>query len=193
MEELIQLLRAVYPLSAKLEAHLRSKIKPYRFKKGKDIVKAGEVADLILYLEKGFVRSYSIVKGKKASNYFMREGDIIISVESFLQRIPAVEAIGALEDCICWGITHAELEEIYRLFVKFNIHGRIITGEYYCRSEARHRSKHRKLPEEIYMGLMESDPELLRRAKVDHIASYLGVSRDTYHRVKRNYARKKRR
>jgi len=193
MEALIQLLHAVRRLSPKLEAHLRSKIKCYKFKKGTDIIKAGEVADKILYIEKGFVRSYSIVDGERASNYFMREGNIVISVESFLEQTPAPEAIEALEYCICWGITYDELEEAYRLFVEFNIHGRIITGKYYCQSEARHRSKHRKDPEEIYEGLIKSDPELLRRAKGIHIASYLNTSRATYQRLKRDYARQKRR
>ncbi len=109
MEALIKLLHAVYPLSPALQAHLRSKIECYRFKKGKNIVTAGEIASHILYVEKGLVRSYSIVKGKRASNYFMREGDIVISVESFLQQIPAYETLEALEDCVCWGISHAEL------------------------------------------------------------------------------------
>jgi len=194
MEALIRLLNGVRRLSPKLEAHLRSKIQPYRFKKGKNIVKEGEVANLILFIEKGFIRSYSVKDGKRATNYFMREGDIIISVVSFLRQVAALESIEALEECICWGITYEELQEAYRLFGgKFNLHGRLILEEYYCQSEIRHYTMHNKKPEKIYADLMEKDPELLRRAKADHMASYLNVSRDTYHRTKREYAQKKRR
>jgi len=194
MEALIQLLKAVYPLTPALEAHLRTKIKPYKFKKGVDIVKAGDVANLILFIEKGFIRSYSVKDGKRGTNYFMREGAIIISVVSFLKQVPALESIEALEECICWGITHEELEEAYRLFRgRFNVHGRLILQEYYCQSEIRHYTMHNKTPEEIYADLMEKDPALLRRAKADHMASYLDISRDTYHRTKREYAQKKRR
>jgi CRP-like cAMP-binding protein len=192
MEALIQLLHAVYPLSPSLEAHLRSKIKCYRFKKGEKIVTAGEVATLILYLDTGLIRSYSLVEGKPASNYFMRERDIIISVESFLRQIPALESIEALEDCVCWGISFVELEETYRTFIEFNIHGRLITGEYYCRSEARHRSKHRKNPEEIYEWLMTTDAELLSRVQDTHVASYLDVSKATYYNIKRDYTQRMR-
>jgi CRP-like cAMP-binding protein len=188
MEALIQLLHRVRPLSPALEAHLRSKIKRYTFKKGDLMVKEGEIASLILFLEKGLIRSYSRVNGKKASNYFMREGDIVISVESFLQQIPALESIEALEDCIAWGITFEELEETYRLFMEFNIHGRLICGQYYCVSEARHRSKHRKKAEEKYAWLMESDPELLSRVMDVHVASYLDVSKATYSAIKAGYA-----
>ena len=192
MEALIQLLHAVYPLHPALEAHLRKKIKPYNFKKGKNIVTAAEVASLILYLESGLIRSYSVVKGKKASNYFMREGDIIISVRSFFLQIPAVDSIEPLEDCICWGITHEELEEVYRLFIEFNIHGRLISSTYYCRAEERWNSQHRKTPEEKYTWLMESDAELLNRVDDNHIASYLDVSKATYYNIRRDYAQQKR-
>ncbi|WP_188932189.1 Crp/Fnr family transcriptional regulator [Puia dinghuensis] len=191
MEPLIRLLHAVHPLSPALEAHLRLKIKCYQYKKGQKIVKAGEIASHILYLEKGLIRSYSLVQGKRISNYFMREGDIIISVESFLQQIPAHDSIEALEDCICWGITFEELEETYAFFPEFNVHGRLITGTYYCRSEARHRGRHRKRSHEIYAALMESDPNLVSRVKDVYMASYLNASKATLSRVKHAYAKRK--
>ena len=155
------------------------------------IVKAGEVAKQILFIEQGLIRSYSEIKGEKASNYFMREGDIIIAVESFLQQIPSFESIEALEDCVCWGITFDELEETYQKFMSFNIHGRKITSGYYCKSEARHRSKHFMEPEEKYEWLMTNDPALLGRVLDSHMQSYLETSKTTYYRIRKNYARRK--
>jgi CRP-like cAMP-binding protein len=133
MEPLIQLLHTVQPMSPSLEAHLRSKIKFHKYRKGQKIATAGQIAPLILYLERGLIRSCSIVNEKKVSNYFMREGDIIISVLSYFLGIPAVDSIEAEEDCSCWGITRAEQEEAYELFMEFNIHGRKIVAAYYCR------------------------------------------------------------
>jgi CRP-like cAMP-binding protein len=188
MEALILLLHSIHPLSPAIREHLKLRIKKYTYKKRQTIVKEGEKASLILYLEKGLIRSYSVVDGQKASNYFMREGDIIISVESFFEQVPAYDSIEALEDCVCWGITFDELEETYLLHPDFNIHGRKITAIYYCKSEARHRSQHRKKPEEKYQILMEKDPELLSRVKDSHVASYLDVSKATYSGIKRRYA-----
>lgn len=193
MEELIKILHFFYPLSPGLEAHLRSKIKLYRFRKGKKLAKEGEVASYIFFLKKGLIRSYSIIDGKKVSNYFMREGDIIISVVGFLRQAPAVDSIEALEDCECWGITWADLEETYQLFPEFNIHGRLIANEYYCRAEVRHYSQHRRTPQEKYAILMESDPGLLARVKDVHVASYLNVSKRTYAYIKDEYAKRKKR
>jgi CRP-like cAMP-binding protein len=188
MDALIKLLNDIRKMSPALERHLRSKIRRYRFKKGQNISTEGEVAKLILYLEQGLVRSCSKVNKEQASNYFMRDGDIIISVESFLQQVPALESLEALEECIGWGITWEELEEAYELFMEFNIHGRIIEAIYYCKSEERHRSKHRRTPEQMYEWLIEKDPELIRRVPHSYVASYLDVSRATYNRIKKDYA-----
>ena len=113
MEGLIALLKQFAPLSAKLEEHLRKIIRPFYFKKWEYLLQAGEVADRILYLEKGLVRSYSIIvktkrskKTKKlrrvkveVSNWFMGEGKIVISVKSFLQRIQAYDPIQRWKEC----------------------------------------------------------------------------------------------
>jgi len=189
MKALIQLLHNTRSLSPELKAHLEKKIKPYRFKKGKDIVTKGEVPNLILYLEKGLIRSYVEVNGKMANNYFMRAGDIIISVKAFLEQKPAEEWIEALEACLGWGITWGELEEIYEKFPEFNIHGRLILQRYYGRSEDRHHSRHRlNTPEQMYAWLMETDPELVSRVLDKHMQSYLGVSRQTYYRIKKDFS-----
>lgn len=192
MEELLQLLRSVGPMSPALERHLRRKIKPVFLKKGELLLRAGEVAGLILYLKKGLVRSYSLREGKEVCNWFMREGRIIISVESFLQQIPAEEWIQALESCECWGITYAELEEIYRRFPRFERIGRLITGHYYCLSEARHNSQRQRTPEEKYDYMMTTDPDLVRRVQNNYMASYLDISTRRYAEARRDYAEWKR-
>jgi CRP/FNR family transcriptional regulator, anaerobic regulatory protein len=125
MDQLIAPLKHFAPLSPALEKHLRNTLKSFNYKKWDYLLQAGEVADKILFLESGLLRSFSIVMKQKrdrktkkmkkvkeeVSNWFMKEGNIIISVLSFLRQIPAPDWVQALEDCVCWGITHAELEE----------------------------------------------------------------------------------
>ena len=193
MEELIKLLQHVGPMSGRLERRLRRKIKPYYFKKGEYLLRAGEVAGHILFIKKGLVRSYSMIKGKEVSNWFMKERDIIISVESFLQQIPAFDSVMAIEDCECWGITHEQLEETYRIYPRFERTGRLITGTYYCRSEARQRSQRRQKPPAKYAYMMETDPDMVSRVLNKYMASYLDVSERTYGTIRKNYAEQKRR
>lgn len=62
MEALLQLLHKVNKLTPKLQTHLREKIKRITFRKGQIIFKVGQIADRILYIEKGLIRSYTIVR-----------------------------------------------------------------------------------------------------------------------------------
>lgn len=191
MEEIMQLLCSLQPMSGALERHLRKKIKPYFFRKGELLLRAGEVAGMILFIKKGLVRSYSLLDGKEVSNWFMKEGRIIISVESFLMQVPAEEWIEALEDCECWGFTYAELEQTYRKFPRFERVGRLITGAYYCLSEARHRSQRRRSKEEKYDYMMATEPDLVARVLNKYMASYLDISVRSYAELRSEYAKRK--
>jgi CRP-like cAMP-binding protein len=192
MEEILQLLRSFHPMSGALERHLRKKIKPYYFQKGEILLRSGEVAGLILFLKKGLVRSYSLLEGKEVSNWFMREGHIIISVESFLQQTPAEEWIQALEACECWGFTYEELEDTYRKYPRFERVGRLITGKYYCMSELRHKSQRRRTKEEKYDYMMATDPDLVARVLNKYMASYLDISTSSYAHLRSDYSKRKR-
>ncbi len=201
MEELIALLKKFAPMSPDLEKHLRKIIRPFYFKKWEFLLQAEDVAGHILYLEKGLVRSWSIIvktkrsrKTKKVrkekvevSNWFMREGNIIISVQSFLRQKPAHDWIQAQEDCVCWGITHAELEATYLEYPEFERVGRLITGLYYCLSEDRHLSQRLVDPVEKYRYILNTDPDLLERVLQKYMSSYLGVSLRTFQNMRDKY------
>lgn len=192
MENLIKLLQAVKPLSEPIEARLRRIIRPMPFNKGDIILSPESVCDNIFYIETGLIRSYYMdKKGQEISNWFMKEGDICIAVLSFLRRVPSFEVHVALEACLCWGITHPELEETYDLHPEFNYHGRIITSDYYCRSEERQVDIKLRSPAERYATLMGKNPELALRVPNKYLASFLGAKERTLNKMKKEYSDKK--
>jgi hypothetical protein len=104
-----------------------------------------------------------------------------------MRRTPSEDTLVAYEDCECLVMTHHHLEETYRLLPEYNIHGRIIAGEYYCQSEERHMANKRQTPADKYERLMEKDPDLVRRVSNKHMASYLDVGDRTYNIIRKNY------
>jgi CRP-like cAMP-binding protein len=187
MEELLSFLGQIQPLSAGLEKHLRSVLVQTHFAEGEHLLRIGEVAGNILFLQQGLVRSYCVVNGKEVSNWFMKEGDVCISVLSFFKQQASVDAIMALEDCECLSITFGQLEEIYQRFPEFNVHGRLITASYYCKSEERHHDRLRRTPAEKYKKLVENDFDLLVRVRVKYLASFLNVSERTLVQIRSQY------
>jgi CRP-like cAMP-binding protein len=193
MEELIYLLHCIAPLSAGLEAHLRSIIRQHLFRKGDYLLRVGVIAKDIFYIRAGLVRSCFTVRNEDVSFWFMKERDFCISVTSFLEQEPAEEDIVALEDTECWGITHAELEGTYRLFPEFNLHGRIVTGKYYCWSERRNRAILRQTPEDKYVNMCKNEPDLVRRVPAKYLATFLNLGVRSLHLVRKAAKRAKRR
>lgn len=192
MENLLALLHSIKPLSPALESHLRSIIAFKRFEKGEIMLREGDIAKRIFFIEKGLVRSYYFEENMEASNWFMKEGDVCISICSFLEQEPSEDTLVALEDCETWGISYDQLELTYDRFPEFERHGRIVTGKYYVWSEKRHKAILRKTPSYKYANLMQSNPDLARRVPVKDLGTYLNISERTFSRIRKKYAAKHR-
>ena len=193
MEELIQMLQQLEPMSEALIAHLRSTIRLFEFKKGEIILAEGQICNNILYIESGLVYSYYMVDQKQVSNWFMKEQDVFISVLSFHRRNPSVDTHIALKPCRCWGITHPQLERTFRLYPEFERHGRLLEAEYYCRSEERQIFIKRQTPTRKYEILIKEFDFLLGIATNKQLASFLDVSERTFNDMRRDDQRAQKR
>jgi hypothetical protein len=73
----------------------------------------------------------------EVSSWFMKEGDVIVSVESFFKQKPSYESIQALEETTVHYISYDELQFIYKNFLEFNFVARVLAEHYYTLSEQR--------------------------------------------------------
>jgi CRP-like cAMP-binding protein len=122
----------------------------------------------------------------------MREGDVIISVESFFRQSTSYESIQSLEDCELYYISYIELQEIYRNFPEFNFVGRALTERYFCLSEQKLYSIRMMRASERYEYLLQQFPELAMRVPAKYLASYLGITPEMFSKIKsgKNYLSK---
>ncbi|HEY4291393.1 MAG TPA: Crp/Fnr family transcriptional regulator [Puia sp.] len=193
MEELIFYLHSIAPLSEKLEKWLRTIIKKYEFKAGDKILEPGHKCDKIFFVKTGLIRIYHMLDGQEVSDWFIKEGDVCISVGSFFDQSDSEEFLVALEDCECWGIKFEELEKTFVKFIEFNIHGRKISNRYYAELYRRSSALKRQTPDRKYQMLIDKNESFLTRISPDHMASYLDVGRSTYFSIKKDYLKSKKR
>src|SRR5215203_6565534 len=104
MEAFLSYLHAIHPLSTGLTSHLQSILKIKKVNKRDHLLRAGHVCHIICFIQRGLLRSYNINGEQEVCSWFMKEGDVIISVESFYQQLKSFEAIQALEDCVLYYI-----------------------------------------------------------------------------------------
>lgn len=184
MERLLNFLNSVYPLSKDLTEYLRQNLKGELIKKKEMLLEKGRICKNIFFIEEGLVRCFYLLNDKEVCSWFMKEGDVIISVESFFKQMPSYESIQALEDCMVHFISYEQLMYAYKSFIEFNFIGRMLTEKYYILSERRLYSLRMHKAVERYEDLINTDPEIVRRVPSKYIASYLGVSLETLSRVK---------
>jgi hypothetical protein len=114
----------------------------------------------------------------------MKENDVIVSVNSFFKRVQSYENIQTIEESTLHYIHYDELQNIYRDFIEFNIVGRVLAEMYYVLSEERLYGIRSHTAEERFDFLLDKHPEIIQRAPVGYIASYLGINLETLSRLR---------
>jgi CRP-like cAMP-binding protein len=184
MEELLKFLELIHPMSDGLKHHLATILKVKHLPKKSLLLKAGHVCRNIYFIGSGLVRCFYIKDNNEICSWFMKEGDVIASVESFFKQKESYESIQALEDCVLYYVSYSDLQHLYRHFPEFNFIGRVLVEKYYMLSEQRLYSLRMQRSQERYDFLLQNFPELILRVPAKYLASYLGISEVTMSKAK---------
>lgn len=184
MDKLLSFLHAVHPMSPTLTEYLTSHLRHRILTRKQFLLKAGHISRDICFIEEGLLRCYYLKNDLEVSSWFMKEGDVIVSVESFFHQKVSYECIHALEDTSMYCLSHGDLQYLYREFPEFNYIGRVVTEKYYALSEQRLHSIRMQRSVDRYNHLMEMYPELVLRVPSKYLASYLGLREETLSRLR---------
>jgi len=184
MEEVLAQLNSIYPLSQLATSYIMDNLKEVEISKKDFILKQGRICYNIYFVKKGLLRCYYIKDDKEINSWFMKETDIIFSVESFLNQVPSRENIQALEDSTLYFIEYEELQYLYHHCPEFNFVGRVLTEKYYQLSEQRLYSLRMQRAIERYNFIMHHFPQIILRVPSKYIASYLGITEETLSRIR---------
>lgn len=182
---LFSFISAIHPVSDELLQAITTCLSKQEQKKKTILLHEGKVCERLYFIEKGLARAYYFWDEQEITSWFMQENDLIVSVYSFFSQKPSLEYIELLEDSTLISISNEDLQRLYNQFPEFNYFGRVLTENYYVRSEERIISHRRHTAEERYEALFKANPELFNRAQKNHIASYLGMSAETLSRIRR--------
>lgn len=188
MQPVLDLLRAIGPFTAECEKDLLSCIKKRTIKKGARLLEKGDVCRALYIVERGFLRGYYHRQRSVVTSWFAMEGDAVSSMYSFVTQRPSPENIEALDDCVLYGIVHRDLQWMYGKHPEFNAVGRIWTERYFIDLEERLWSMQSLTAAQRYQRLLRERPQILQRASLGHIASYLGISQETLSRIRSSVA-----
>jgi CRP-like cAMP-binding protein len=184
IDQLFSLLNNISILSPDLQDQIKHYLIEEQFRKKHLLLKDGMVSQRIYFIKKGFARAFYYKDNEKFTSWFMGEGEIIISVYSFFSRKPSFENIELLEDSILQSINRDQLQKLYAVFPEFNLTGRLITEQYYIRSEERTINLQTLSAKQRYENLLTTYPGILQKASLGQIASFLSIKQETLSRIR---------
>lgn len=155
-----------------------------KIRKDDYLVKEGCICSKIAYINKGLFRIYYLKDGTEVNTCFCKENSITSSFNSFLNKIPSNETIQALENSVVVTLSSMNLAILYRESAIWQTVSRLLTEKECLRLSERASSLSFETALEKYKNLLKYQPEIIQRVSIQHIASYIGVSRETLSRIR---------
>jgi len=190
LSSVINTLNYFYPLSEGIKDYLRKHSYPCSFRKGKLLLKAGEICDHIYFIKKGAVRGFIKEGTKDITTWITAENEIVSSISSLDSKEPALENMQAIENCDLLAITYTDFQDLYNKFPEFNIVARKILQKYYQDAERRAFIARVANAEKKYRLFLTRYGHLANRIPLKYIASFLGITLETLSRVRKRLSLK---
>ena len=164
---------------------------PKKIRKRQFLLNAGEICLYIAFVEKGMLRSFSVdQQGHEQVVSFACEGWWISDLSSFLSGDEAVYNIEALEDSELLLLNSESMEEMLNLINGMERYFRLLMQNHIVSLQRRLVASLNYSAEDKYRKLLEINPDIISRAPLQHIASYLGVTPETLSRIRKQVSKK---
>jgi CRP-like cAMP-binding protein len=163
---------------------LESILVPMKFLKNEMILREGETCTNIYWVVKGLVRQFYYKNGKEVTEYMATENSIVMCIESLFLEQPTHLQIKAIEPSILIAIPKADLETVAMKSVNIQILYRKILEESLILSQIHADMLRFESAQDRYHKLIKRQPQLVLRAPLVYIASYLQMTPETLSRVR---------
>ena len=157
---------------------------PKRYAKGEKILAEGETCTNIYWVVKGLVRQFYYKNGKELTEYMATENTICMCIESLFKEQPTHLQIMAIEPTIVYLLPKADLEAVAMKSVNIQILYRKILEESLILSQKHADMLRFESAQDRYQKLVKRNPQLVLRAPLVYIASYLQMTPETLSRVR---------
>ena len=163
---------------------LESILVPMKFQKGEMILKEGEVCRHIYWVVRGLVRQFYYKNDKELTEYMAVENTICMSIESLFKEEPTHQQIQAIEPTVLFALPKPALEREAVRNVNIQMLYRKILEESLIISQVHADMLRFESAQERYAKLVKRSPQLVLRAPLVYIASYLQMTPETLSRVR---------
>lgn len=160
-------------------------------KKGTILLNAGERSRDSYFVLEGCIRTFYVVDGEERTTAFYTEMEALTPV-CVVSRTPSEYTISCVEDTIL-SISDADLEvDINSRFPRFETLCKVLSEELLAKERTDFDAFKTSSPEERYLNLLRTRPDLVQRVPQHQLASYLGITPQSLSRLRARLIEKER-
>ena len=161
------------------------------YKKKEFLHKSGEIQKEIGFVCQGLLRKFYLnEKGDEIITGFSKEKEYATDYPAFLSQRPSKYYIECLEPSIIVKIPYEKLQEAYRKHKGNEMYGRLVAEKVLTRETNRVESLLFESAEERYLNFLMQNKNIMNRISLTHLASYLGIKRQSLSRIRSNLVKK---
>ena len=159
-------------------------LEPVKYGKGEMILEEGEICRGISYIEKGLVRQFYNKNGKEVTEHLGVDHTIFLCIESLFKEEPTRLQVEALESTLVYILPKAKLEAAAIRNVNIQMLYRKILEESLILSQIHADLMRFETAPNKYKRMCELSPQVVLRAPLTYIASYLQMTPETLSRIR---------
>lgn len=163
---------------------LESILVPMKFAKGQKILSEGEVCQSIYYIDRGLIRQFYYKHGKEVTEHIGDDHSIFMCIESLFKEEPTRLQVEAIEQSVIYALPKAEFEKVALHNVNIQILYRKILEESLILSQIHADLVRFETAQDRYKKMCKLMPQVVLRAPLVFIASYLQMTPETLSRVR---------
>ena len=169
-------------------AMFQSNLKTEHFTAKDFFLQENQVCKKIGFINSGLFRMYYLQDGKEINIHFSIENNFVVNYDSFLQQSASKYYLQALEDSEIVSFDFDTLQQAYAQSHNWERFGRLMAEVSYKLTTNRVEGFLFLDAEARYLQLLKEHPEFLERIPLFHLASYLGIERESLSRLRRKIA-----
>jgi len=152
-------------------------------KKGTTLLREGQRSKESYFVLKGCIRIYYIVDGEEKTTAFYTEMEAL-TPHCVINKTPSEYYVSCIEDSIIT-VSNSDMEvEVNGKFPKFETMCRMLSEERLAQQQIDFDKFKTSSPEQRYLNLLESRPDLIQRVPQHQLASFLGVKPQSLSRLR---------
>jgi CRP-like cAMP-binding protein len=191
-ELLFKKITTITPLTREEFAYFQALFVVKKLRKRQYLLQEADVSKYQAFVVKGLLRSYTIdEKGSEHILQFASEGWWMADLSSYLTNEPSSLNIDALEDVELMLLTRSDWEQAMNKIPALEHYFRIIIQNHLVATQKRLLQSLAETAEEKYNRFLKTYPECVQRVTQHMVAAYVGVSRETLSRIRKQVTKRK--